>query len=129
MASITLTVPPEIVPTVQRGALNEVELAAEAILALCDPHSEEPESAFVTAFAQLNAAGGFLAEVGYTLPQPPVAVEVNLIKHLWMFLRVIVGQRRADMELAEDRNPAEQGAADHRIRVLEELISAVAADC
>jgi hypothetical protein len=120
--------PPEIVPTVHRGALNELGFAAEAIVDLCEPRGGEPNGTYESSFAHLAAAHGLLVEIGYTIPETPVAVEVDLVKHLWILLRVMGGQRRADIELAVDMDPAEQSAATRRVRVLEQLINAVAAE-
>jgi hypothetical protein len=80
------------------------------------------------AFEHFAAAYGLLSDIGYRLPDPPVAVSVNLVKHLWILLRVMAGQRRADAELAADMTPAEQSAASRRVRILDTLINAVAAE-
>jgi hypothetical protein len=128
----TLTVPAEIVPTVYRGALNELSFAAEVIGALCEPSSEKPdgeyEETFESTFEHFVAAYGLLTDIGYRLPDPPVAVGVNLVKHLWILLRVMGGQRQADIELAADMTPSEQSAATHRVHILDTLINAVATE-
>jgi hypothetical protein len=128
----TLTVPPEIVPTVHRGALNELEDAAKAIEGLCDPPNEtrqdEYKDTFESTFEHFVAAYSLLTDIGHRLPDPPVAVNVNLVKHLWILLRVMGGQRRADIEMEADMDPAEQSAATRRIRILDTLINAVAAE-
>ena|ERR1700730_8616008 len=132
MTSTTLIVPAEIVPTVHRGALNELSFAAEVIEALCEPSSDKPdgecEETFESTFEHFVAAYGLLTDIGYNLPEHPTAVKINLVMHLWILLRVMGGQRRADIELAVDMDPAEQSAAARRVRVLEELKNAVAAE-
>jgi hypothetical protein len=124
VTSVTLTLPGEIVPTVQHGALNELESAAAAIVALCEPPGEGPAWAYKAAYTHLTAANELLGEIGYTAPEPPVDIEVDLVRHHWVLLRSMRGQQRADMELIEEMTPADQSAADRRVQVLEELINA-----
>lgn len=132
MTNTTLTIPPEIAPTVHRGAINELGFAAEVIAALCEPSRDKPdgeyEAAFESTFEHFVAAYRLLTDIGPRLAESPVAVKVNLVTHLWILLRVMGGQRRADIELAIDMDPAEQNAAARRVRILEELINAVAAE-
>jgi hypothetical protein len=123
----SLTLRAEIAPTVQKGALIELELASHEISTLSEFPGEATRDEYEATYPYFKAALALLCEIGYP-SDPPVDVEVDLTKHLWMLTRTLKGQQRADMELMNDRNPDEQQAAKHRIQLLGGLIKAALCD-
>lgn len=117
----SLTLRAEIGPTVQKGALIELELASHEILTFSESPCEATRDEYEATYPYLKAALALLSEIGYP-SDPPVDVEVDLTKHLWMLMRTLKGQQRADMELMDDRDPDERPAAKRRIQLLGELI-------
>ncbi|HEV3072113.1 MAG TPA: hypothetical protein VGY76_11900 [Solirubrobacteraceae bacterium] len=113
----------EIAPTVQKGALIELELASHEISTLSESPSEATRDEYEATYPYLMAALAFLSDVGYP-SDPPVDVEVDLTRHLWMLIRTLKSQQRANMELMDDRDPDERPAAKRQIQLLGELIKA-----
>lgn len=111
----------EIAPTVQKGALIELELASHEVSTLSESPGEATRDEYEATYPYLMAALAFLSEIGYP-SDPPADVEVDLTKHLWLLMRTLKGQQRADMELMDDRHPDEQPVAKRRIQLLGELI-------
>jgi len=120
----TLTLLAEIVPTVHKGALVELELPVQQLSMMCESPDEPVRSEYEAVYPHLGAAQAFLGEVGYPTSEPSSDIQVDLTKHLWILLRVLRGQQRADIEFMDHMDAEEQRAATHRIQLLHELIRA-----